>query len=145
MSLKQKLLKTVAIGTTLAALSGMPAYASYNNTKSGFDGAKFTFGDIDRDGLTDMIVANNSAVTYFRGKGNGAFEYKQRIYTLKDKEKPSVTLTIINGQLELIIFTKSEFKVFKVNEYGRFEESEFELEWMDDTEEEELMPVKDIV
>ena len=146
MSLKQKLLKTIATGLTLAALSGMPAYASYRNLESDFENSSFAFGDIDRDGLTDMIVASDSAVTYFRNKRYSNFEYKQRIYTAKKKEKINIALLTIKGKSQLVIITPSEFKIYKLNGRGRFEEKEFGLEWMEDEpEEEESKPVKDVV
>ena len=103
MSLKQKLLKTIATGLTLTALSGIPAYASHNDSKSNFENNTYEFGDVDEDGLTDMIVGNNSAVIYFRNAGNRRFEYKQKIYTPKNKEKPMITLVTINGKLNCLL------------------------------------------
>ena len=130
---------------TIFGLNSFSAFPYSQNTKHGFYGASFAFGDVDRDGLTDMVVANGSTVSYFRNKDGSTFEYKQKVYTSKKKEKMEVTLLTIKGESQLIIMSPSEFKTYRVNNKGIFEEKDFELEWMEDDSEEEPKPIKDAV
>jgi hypothetical protein len=139
MSLKQKALGIVAGGLTLASLIGSPSYASYKDSKlsSFWDKTVSARGDVNGDGLTDMILGNKNAVMYFKNLGNGGFQYEQLIYSpkkgLKPYEKMSLGLINIGKELELIIITPNEFKIFKVNDKGRFEEAD-EIQWMEEDE-----------
>lgn len=146
MSLKQKVLGIVAGGLTLASLIGSPAYASYKDSKLPFgEKTVSAWGDVNNDGLTDMILGNKNAVIYFRNLGNGGYKYEQLVYTpkkgLKSYEEMSLGLINTGKELELIIITPNEFKIFRVNDKGRFEEAD-EIQWMeDDFDSEESCPI----
>ncbi len=113
--------KTLCALTAAAAIgfAGLPAF-SYS-TKPDAESTSLTFYDIDRDGLEDMILSNNSTVAYFKGVGNSSFQFKQKIYTPKNKEKLRVAIIATRGELELVILSGSKIRNYRLNK-GRFEE-----------------------
>jgi len=131
--------------TAMIGLNSFFAFPYSQNVKHDLNNMAFAFGDIDGDGLTDMIVANDSSVSYFRNVGNSQYQKKQTIYTSKDKKKANIFLLTIKGEPQLTIITSSEFRTYKLNNRGMFEEHEFEPEWQYDDPEEEPKPIKDVV
>ncbi len=139
MSLKQRLLKSVAVGITLTALSGVPAYSFYDKPNSVFDDSTILYQDIDKDGLIDMILGDKSGVTYLKGIKGGAFVNRQRICTFNQERKPMIALLPVGKELELIVIATSMFKIYSFN--GReFVEHRPELQWMEDEEESKPAP-----
>ncbi len=135
-----------ALATVLSTTS---AYADYRNLNS-FDEGVFAFGDVDNDGLTDVVVAMGPTVTYFRNTGS-TFEYKQFVYKMdkklyqKNKKKVYIHLTPNKkGGLSLIIISPLGIGVYKNYKDGFKQLREFkflEPEWIED----EQPPLKNLV
>ena len=89
-------------------------------------------GDVDGDGLNDLVVGTPIAVKYFKNKGNMRFEEVQTVCHPLNDFKPhhinygygvGVALSDLdnNGKLDLIVSSPLEVRAYK-NVSGRFEE-----------------------
>jgi hypothetical protein len=103
-------------------------------THTGFDGFSrgigVALGDINRDGLDDLIVGTRYGVKYFRNVGEGRFAEYQTICDprefagyISSKSNIAVSLGDINGDknLDLIVATPEIVKAY-INNNGKFEE-----------------------
>lgn len=78
MTLQQRILKTIACGLTLVGLSGIPqkAYSSSLDLTR-LDNANVAIGDVNGDGLKDIVMGTPFRIMYFENMRNRTFMLRQ--------------------------------------------------------------------
>lgn len=68
------MLRTLPLFLILVSFSGFSQFSGYNSITNWSEFTNdFDYGDIDNDSLGDIVIANNSTITYQKNLGNGNF------------------------------------------------------------------------
>ena len=89
----------------LPTITALPSFAAKQDFATGNNSISVTLGDVNSDGILDLITANSNSASasVLLGNGNGTFQAKQDFTT--GSSPNSVTLGDVNGDGKLDIIT----------------------------------------